>query len=128
MNDVDDFVTFHQFRDALIKSEFRLSSTLKRSANQFLLSVKKLWVTQRLLNTIQQYKELATMKNYKKYKEKVLEHMSGNSAIFVSVHISRRNNANWVEKSLQGNQLSKQFIEDAMNWYRNKVIYYFWLD
>ena len=125
MNDVDDFVTFHQFREDLIKSEFRLSSTLKRSANQFLHSVKKLWVTQRLLATIQQYKELATMKNYKKYKEKVLEHMSGNSGIFVSVHICRQNNANWVEKSLQGNKLSKQFIEVAMNWYRNKVIHYF---
>ena len=90
MNDVDDFVTFHQFREELIRSELRLSSSLKRSANQFLHSVKKLWVTQRLLNTIQQYKELATMKNYKKYKEKVLEHLSGNTAIFVSVHISYR--------------------------------------
>ena len=125
MNDVDDFVTFHQFRDALIKSEFRLSSTLKRSANHFLHSVKKLWVTQRLLNTIQQYKELATMKNYKKYKEKVLEHMSGNNAIFVSVHICRRNEGNWMERSLKGNKLSKQFIEVAMNWYRNKVIHFF---
>ena len=123
MNDVDDFVTFHQFREELIRSELRLSSSLKRSANQFLHSVKKLWVIQRLLNTIQQYKVLATMKSYKKYKENVLNHMSGSSAIFVSVHISRRNNANRVGNSSQGSLLSKQFLEVAMNWYRNKVIH-----
>ena len=123
MNDVDDFVTFHQFREELIRSELRLSSSLKRSANQFLHSVKKLWVTQRLLNTIQQYKVLATMKSYKKYKENVLKHMSGSSAIFVSVHISRRKNANRVGNSSQGSLLSKQFLEVAMNWYRNKVIH-----
>ena len=125
VNDLDDILTFHQFHDDLIKNELRLSPTLKTSANQYLLSVKKLWFTQRLLNKIQQYKELANIKNYKQYKETLWRHMSDNNVIFVSIHIHQIENPKRMFENVHARMPSKQFIEDAMNWFRKMVNCYF---
>ena len=126
MSDVDDFATFHQFRDELIRNEFRLSASLKRSTTKFLYSAKRLWITQRLLQTIQQNENIGNMKNYNYYKSRFWKHMSENNAVFVSIHISQGDYTERMVKNFHGQMVSKLYFTEAMNWFREKVIIISW--
>ena len=126
MSDVDDFATFHQFRDELIRNEFRLSVSLKRSTTKFLYSAKRLWITQRLLQAIQQNENIANMKNYNYYKSRFWKHMSENNAVFVSIHICQGDYAERMVKTFHGQMVSKFYFTEAMNWFREKVIIISW--
>ena len=119
VNNVNDFKVYHQFREELINNEFRFAAALKKGAEKFLQAVRKLWWTRRLLQIMQLKKNM--MKRMTVKPSKFWEDRSESNVIFVSVHIRRGDYAEWLQRNLNGYNVSKLFFVKAMDWFRKKV-------
>ena len=117
INNVNDFKVYHQFREELVRKEFRFSTVLKNGAERFLHSIKKLWLTRSLLQMMDRKEDMLAHDGHKSS----LKYPSETKLMFVSVHIRRGDYAEWILNNLKGYLVSKLFFEEAMNWFRKKV-------